>query len=373
MGNQVIRKVFITLIGVSLLAGAALAADPQQPFMPFYWVKGRVTSAETGDPVTDRTVAFYKDNYSAEPRVTATTDAAGYYKVNTYELNYYYGTPITYETESYKVAVPRTPMSNRGTEESITLSVGAGYIVNDLVLIEGGGPTERPLGAGPIINMVILLEGLNRGTPDNNISSSLEVEIRSGGATADTALPANMVATCEVSLTSNGSGSNYGWWYNDVFPTAGQKYYLVIKQKILGAPLGANHIPIITASSWEVVNQPGSLTLDLSSTADQAYTPTGRVSAMNRKSLGGTDKWLMRAGYFAVGSRITVSDYNRWRDAYVEGIITDPARRALEQKITNAKGEGDLSVSDYNAWRDTYINLEPNRARTVPWDDVYVP
>ena len=135
-----IRKLFITLIGIALLAGSALAANPQQPFLPFYWVRGTVTRGDTGAVVPGRLVAFYKDFGTIATMATALTDTDGKYQINVYDLFYYQNVPITLEAETYKVAVPRTDTSNLGTEESITLPAAQGYLDKNLVIIEGGGP-----------------------------------------------------------------------------------------------------------------------------------------------------------------------------------------------------------------------------------------
>ena len=148
-----IRKLFITLIGIGLLAGSAVAANPAQPFLPYYWVRGTVTRGDTGAVVSGRLVAFYKEFGTVATMATVMTDSDGKYQINVYDLFYYQNVPITLEAETYKVAVPRTDTSNLGTEESITLPAAQGYLDKNLVIIEGGGPmlpSEAPAGTVPL-------------------------------------------------------------------------------------------------------------------------------------------------------------------------------------------------------------------------------
>ena len=335
---------------------ADLAITPEGYCLPFYLVSGNI-SAPGGVPLENRTIAVYKTDVNKS--ATATTDATGAFKVNACDMYYAYNVLVTLPGD-YQIAALVGSIDNYGTTETIRLVSEEGYIDKDLTLVPNN------MGPGPVINMTVFLEGLSAAYPVFK-PTSLEVELRTGGATADTALPQNAVATAEVRMGSAGSGSNYGWWYNNISPPAGN-YYFVVRQKLPGVQakdIGANHIPIITSKTWEIVAPPTPTVIDLTVTGE-AFTPAGRAMAM--KYNGPLDKWFMRAGYYAVQKRVTVSDFNRWRDAIL-GNTADP----LEQIVNDADRDGRITVSDFNAWRDTYLNLDLNRQHDPPYDDVYVP
>jgi hypothetical protein len=150
----VIRKLFITLIGVALLGGAALAAYPvpARGTLPFYWVTGIVTSAETGPGVPDRKVVLYQTDLNKRAE-SPDTGADGSYRLNAFDMWYYHGVPVTLETETYRLAVPRDAFHSSGTEETISLTAAMGYTQEGLVLVEGGGPfigPQPPAGTVPL-------------------------------------------------------------------------------------------------------------------------------------------------------------------------------------------------------------------------------
>lgn len=130
----------ILILSVVLLAGVALAQTPLNPYLPYYWIKGTVTSKETGQVMPNRTVVFFKDEvgYFEDKLVSTETDAQGKYEINACELLYYHNEPIILGTEQYMIGVPSTPTNDYGTVETITLLNSQGYTEKDLVLIEGG-------------------------------------------------------------------------------------------------------------------------------------------------------------------------------------------------------------------------------------------
>jgi hypothetical protein len=148
------RKVLIALIGIIIATGAALAAVPLRPTLPFYYIIGKVTSTDAS-ALPNRPVVFYKDN-NVDDRVETMTDQYGNYQLNAYELRYYKEKPITLDgVATYEIAAARTAGFNYGTVEVITLTTEAGYVRKDLVAVEGGGPFiiiegEPPAGTVPL-------------------------------------------------------------------------------------------------------------------------------------------------------------------------------------------------------------------------------
>lgn len=129
------KNVAITALIVLLLGTVANALPPQQPFLPFYWVKGIVT--KTAVPIADRWVTFYKDGVPGEVR--AQTDANGNYALNAYELNYFSGVDLVIPG-TYKIAVYQGPDGWGKNPADINLIVNQGYVEHNVDLVFGEGP-----------------------------------------------------------------------------------------------------------------------------------------------------------------------------------------------------------------------------------------
>ena len=136
------KLLIVGLIGAAvLLAGQALAAAPQTPAMPFYYVTGEVI----GTNHVGRQVLFYKTEADLAARKYISTDsiangANGAYALNIFELEMIYG--ITIEAgSSYKMSVlPVSGGTNNGVTNNVMISPAKGYMSNDLTLVNGGGP-----------------------------------------------------------------------------------------------------------------------------------------------------------------------------------------------------------------------------------------
>lgn len=149
------KNFFIFLCVSVLLASVAFAQ------LPYYEVHGYVTSDEVA--VEGATVAFYLD---FSQRITAETDPAGYFELNAFELDYYFDVPITFETQSYTLAV--LDHNGWGTEEAINLSILYGYTEEALALVAGGYPEEQggniagtvtDASGTPIAGAIVTVEG----------------------------------------------------------------------------------------------------------------------------------------------------------------------------------------------------------------------
>jgi hypothetical protein len=135
------------------MATAALVAQPQGYALPSYFVQGQLTKG--GAPAgAGRTVTFYFDRISQE--ATATTDASGNYSLNVYELYYNYGTPeIKFSpTDLYQMAVYKGDDNFGKNAFAVNLSATAGFVTQNIALIEGEGPT--------LPNATILLSDIGR-------------------------------------------------------------------------------------------------------------------------------------------------------------------------------------------------------------------
>jgi protocatechuate 3,4-dioxygenase beta subunit/uncharacterized protein YegP (UPF0339 family) len=127
-----IKQLLLILLALAIaLPSLALALDPQQPYLPYYWVKG--TATKDGAPAANQIVSFYHKDYS-DKKVTAETDAKGYFEINVYELNYYHNIAIDFGAANY--VLEATTTDNYSTKESIALTVDAGFTAKDLVLIK---------------------------------------------------------------------------------------------------------------------------------------------------------------------------------------------------------------------------------------------
>ncbi|MFA5113702.1 MAG: hypothetical protein WC529_05350 [Candidatus Margulisiibacteriota bacterium] len=132
------QTIALILVGMVLAGSAAVAATPQQPFLPFYWLSGTV-AAPTGVAVDNKLVVFYTTDLAV--RIETRTDSAGKYSLNPFELQYYQNIPVNLDgSAGYVLAVVRDTPNGYGTLETIVLSSEAGYMIKNLTLIEGGGP-----------------------------------------------------------------------------------------------------------------------------------------------------------------------------------------------------------------------------------------
>ena len=162
---MMIRKLFIVLTGLALLAGAAVAADPRQPFLPYYWISGEVTKG--GLPAENRIVAFYKPGMPGEVR--AVSDINGKYALNVYELLYYNGVDINF-TDAYAIAVYRGWDDYGRNPESLSLDAHAGFVVKDL---------DLRLGEGPLPGLTIL----NSSLPHASVGIAYAATLEAAGGT----------------------------------------------------------------------------------------------------------------------------------------------------------------------------------------------
>lgn len=129
------------VISLVLLGSVALAQSttPQQPFLPFYHIKGQATGTDS----MNRKVIFYVNNLDLRREVVG--DGSGYYRMNVGELPYFEGLDLIFDgVTEYRVAVPREPGHTTGAEQVITLDQSKGFMTVDLALTEGGGPYLPP-------------------------------------------------------------------------------------------------------------------------------------------------------------------------------------------------------------------------------------
>lgn len=158
-GLLILLAMAVLLAGDGLPAGRqALAAGPYSPFLPFYWIKGTVTSKESGAPVANRTVAFYAGTFDPATAVLATTDAGGNYLINAFDLNYNFNVPVDFAS-SYLLKVPQESGAVNGTDETIALLAAQGYVTKNMVLTAGGGlttgeTTEEVVELSPLIKNI---------------------------------------------------------------------------------------------------------------------------------------------------------------------------------------------------------------------------
>lgn len=130
------KKLTLVLVCAALLCGAAAALAPQKGTLPFYWVTGTVKDPSPQHlAVPDAGVFLYKDAADLEKKqfLVTKTDKDGNYRLNAYELYYFYGKEFPYQ-----VAVPQ--MGGFGAEASISPVKAAGFIQQDLILAGGQGP-----------------------------------------------------------------------------------------------------------------------------------------------------------------------------------------------------------------------------------------
>ncbi len=156
------------LILLFLPVAGAVAQEPQQPFLPYYWVRGTVT--QNGAPVAERAIAFYV-NWEDNQMVSTETDANGYYEINVYELNYYYGITIDFAT-TYKIGVPQGE-DGWGAEATLTLDPNQGYVDMDVALAEGLGPVVEDE------ELAIVTETL----PDGEVGQAYSANLEGSGGT----------------------------------------------------------------------------------------------------------------------------------------------------------------------------------------------
>jgi len=174
-----IKKIAIVVFSLwSLVFGLnlALAVEPQQPFLPFYWIRGTISGTTE---IGNRTVVFYKDDPSR--RVQVRTNSSGRYELNAYELSYYMNVPVTLDAGvEYKIGVARYSPTEYGTEESLILTTEAGYMVKDLTCVMGGGPLLPPEAAAGTVPLFITRDGTNIKVTWEAIYISPEVYVLTG-------------------------------------------------------------------------------------------------------------------------------------------------------------------------------------------------
>ena len=360
-------------LGVGAKSFALLTTSPEGYALPFYWVRGTVTSLETGEPLPNRSVAFYKD---FSQKVEVPTDSAGSYEVNAYDLYYRFGIPVTPEGETYKIAVPRVRTDDWGTEESVALVTTEGYVTKNLAAIQGGGPLESgniPAGS-TIFNTRVLLEGffprpdiptMQWSIPQTQPTIVFELRSAELGAIVATSAPCLLMAdgwgtlyfSPEVFGVQAGSPGNYG---------------IVIYQRIRNTGVavadGFNHLPVITSAAVNLI--PGA-TYDLnfadpnSTEFQPLYFPAGLVPAT--KEAGGL--YALRVGHVANSKIVGPGDIN---------IVTDQIKKAgasaaidlndPNSVLSDLNGDNRIDLKDYNLCRDTLGKFGSQRE-----DHIYVP
>ena len=134
-----LKKTILLLLAV-LAAATLAAAQGSESFLSFYWLSGSVS--QEGSPAAGRLVRFYHTDPALS--VTTETDANGYYSLNVFELEFFFGVPITFETETYHLDVPRSLGESYGTTEAIQLQNEAGFMTKDLAVLPGEGPYIGP-------------------------------------------------------------------------------------------------------------------------------------------------------------------------------------------------------------------------------------
>ena len=87
-----------------------------------------------GSPEAGRPVSLYQ-NASPAKAISAVTDAAGGYRLNVYDLEYFHGVPVTYESSAYTVTVTdRGEQETGGTNSNAFLTAVKGYLTSFLSL-----------------------------------------------------------------------------------------------------------------------------------------------------------------------------------------------------------------------------------------------
>ncbi|MBU1867260.1 MAG: carboxypeptidase-like regulatory domain-containing protein, partial [Candidatus Margulisbacteria bacterium] len=149
--SRLIKKLIITMIAIAALTGVAIAADPQAPTMPFYWVTGKVLNP---GQLNGRPVILYAKDYSDTKVISVIPDGSGNFTINTYELYFYHKNDNWVEIggkPAFIVGVKRQNPDDYGTAEAATAIWDNGYLTIDLNLVVGGGPLE---GASQIAGVV---------------------------------------------------------------------------------------------------------------------------------------------------------------------------------------------------------------------------
>ena len=310
------------------MAGAALAAalPPIKGTLPFYWITGTVSGTTE---VGNRAVVFYKDNI--ERRVQVTTESSGTYRLNAYELQYYFDVPVTLETGTiYNLAVVRRVPDDYGTLESISLTTEAGYMARDLRVVLGGGPMLETWGTGPLVNVSAYLEGFyERG---NSAVTTLEVREAVDAATAANSADAGttIIGACQVNVTASGTGHNYRNWTATPIrttPSIGKHFYAVLKHM--------NHLSILLTAGFDAIGDSSSF--DFTNNAN-IYKATGAVAEpLIEKDKDGR-KWMMRGGDANMNKKVELNDYNYlMRDWELSG-----------RPSTDFNGDNTSELNDYN-------------------------
>jgi len=159
-------KLILFLTAVMIGQGIVLAVLPdngQGNALPYYTIRGTVLD-DLGAPVSNKEIRFYKN---PDQKIAVFSDSSGNYELNTYELYYAYGTPITLETEGYTIEAYRTRANNLGTIETIILPNSEGYLNRNLMVLNG---------AGPMLDLTIITVNLPNATVGVYYSTTLEAE-----------------------------------------------------------------------------------------------------------------------------------------------------------------------------------------------------
>jgi hypothetical protein len=284
---------------VTLAGGVfADALPPAKGTLPFYWITGTLSGTTE---VGSRAVIFYKDNI--ERRAQVTTESSGKYRLNAYELQYYFDVPVTLEAgTNYNLAVVRRIPDDFGTLESVSLTTEAGYLVKDLTCVLGGGPILETWGTGPLVNVSVYLEGFyERG---NSAVTTLEVrEAADRDMAANSADPGTtIIGACEINVTAAGTGHNYRNWTTApvrTTPGVGKHFYAVLKHM--------NHLSIMLTAGFDAIGDTSSF--DFTNNAN-IYRSTGAVAEpMIEKEKDGR-KWMMRGGDANMNKKVEINDYN---------------------------------------------------------------
>lgn len=157
-------------------AGAAWGAGPG--FYSHYWVQGAVTI--DAEPALNRQVNFYLQDPGR--KVYAPTNAQGRYLLNAYDLQYYLGIPLTFETTNYTV----TPTLYQG---EITppgrpyLPAASGYLDQHFLITRSGGPPRFINGSPRGENAPLLPQITITFSKPMNIASVVQA-VRIGRTTA---------------------------------------------------------------------------------------------------------------------------------------------------------------------------------------------
>lgn len=121
------------IIAWPIIAGSAAWGAAAPDFYSHYWIEGTVSADAL--PAAGREVDFYyKDSGK---KISAYTDASGRYRLNAYDLQYFFGVPLTYESVSYNVAVKQTPGETSGFTSNPLLKAIQGYIDQFFAILHG--------------------------------------------------------------------------------------------------------------------------------------------------------------------------------------------------------------------------------------------